>query len=406
MSTSTTTTKSTQPIDPDDVRQKFSALRDVLRTELYERDAEIDCMLVALVARAHMVSLGEPGVAKTMQYKRLLSRISDVAIFDEQFRKTLPPDAVFGPVSIPGLKNEEFRFVTEGFLPSAQLAIFDEVFKASSTSLNGMLRIVLEREFRNNGVVTKVPLSSAFMASNEMPADDAEENLRAFWDRIELRIVTKAPADRASWRAIAKLRLDQDPPKVLTWDEILVAQAEARALPITDDLFDKLDEIRIKLNEVGMSMSPRRFNQAQYLAAARAWLDGAAEVRGEHLEPLVHSLWDQPDQEREVERIVLAVVSPGQRAALGVSDAIAEWADAVTDLCDNWSTSRNQELANELVDKAKRHKKAVEQMRGDVTGRAARTLEDAERTLDAAHRRLLFEAFSVDLDKLAGLSRG
>jgi MoxR-like ATPase len=87
------------------------------------------------------------------------------------------PEELFGPVSVSGLKRDEYRRITAGKLVEAELVFLDEIFKASSAILNALLKIANERVFHNGDQEMQVPLISLFGASNEMPQGNELEAL-------------------------------------------------------------------------------------------------------------------------------------------------------------------------------------------------------------------------------------
>ena len=52
-------------------RRKFAAVRHELSCSLIERDREIDLALTALIAREHLLLVGQPGTAKSLLQKTL-----------------------------------------------------------------------------------------------------------------------------------------------------------------------------------------------------------------------------------------------------------------------------------------------------------------------------------------------
>jgi MoxR-like ATPase len=84
------------------------------------------------------------------------------------------PDEIFGPNKLSALREDRFERNTKAMLPEAQIAFIDEIFKANSAVLNGMLPILNERAFKNGGKWHRVPLEMAVAASNEMPEDREE----------------------------------------------------------------------------------------------------------------------------------------------------------------------------------------------------------------------------------------
>ena len=131
------------PSDICPTARKFATARRELAAALIERDDEIDTVLTALVAREHVLLVGQPGSAKSLLLDALLAWTGGRK-FSILLTKFSVPEEVFGPVSILGLKEDRYVRVTTGKLPEADFAFVDEVFKASSAILNTLLKI-LER---------------------------------------------------------------------------------------------------------------------------------------------------------------------------------------------------------------------------------------------------------------------
>ena len=118
------------------------------------------------------------------------------------------PDHIFGPVSLKALKAEEYRRVTTGCLPDAEVAFLDEIFKANSAILNSLLSILNERKFENPQAVN-VPLRVAVAASNEYPPETGMKlsllflcltgELDALYDRFLLRFYMDQDAKNFSF---------------------------------------------------------------------------------------------------------------------------------------------------------------------------------------------------------------
>lgn len=65
---------------------------------------------------------------------------------------------LFGPLSMRGLENDEYVRQIEGYLPTAEVAFIDEIFKANSAILNALLTLLNERLFDNGNQRFPVPL--------------------------------------------------------------------------------------------------------------------------------------------------------------------------------------------------------------------------------------------------------
>ena len=69
-------------------------------------------------------------------------------------------------------------------LPEAEFAFLDELFNANSAILNNLITVLNERVYRRGAETHRLPLVSAFAASNHLPEDEA---LQALFDRFLLR---------------------------------------------------------------------------------------------------------------------------------------------------------------------------------------------------------------------------
>ena len=161
-----------------------------LNVSLIEREEVVRAAIVALLARQHLVILGPPGTAKSALVDEIARRIgpqtgAGLQIFNYLMTRFTTPEELFGPVSVSGLKKDEYRRITAGKLVEAEIVFLDEIFKASSAILNALLKIVNERVFNNGNQEIPIPLISLFGASNELPQGN---DLEALWDRFLLRI--------------------------------------------------------------------------------------------------------------------------------------------------------------------------------------------------------------------------
>lgn len=291
----------------------FERLASELQGELVERDREIHGAQVALLSAQHCFLLGPPGTAKSALIDRLVARISDVQLYKILMRRMTMPDEIFGPIDVPALQVSRWTRASAGYLPSAQICFLDEVFKSSSAILNGLLDILNERQWRDDGQIKPVPLSTMFCASNEEPQDDG---LTALYDRIMLRYVVRPVQDTSNFVTMLGMGTPGPATPVLTWAQIETAKAEVAALAIGPAVFEKIAELRTKLKEAGIEPTERRFVKSLGILRAEAWLDGAAAVAPSHMSIMAHALWERPEQAADVETIVLELANPQERKAL------------------------------------------------------------------------------------------
>ena len=65
---------------------------------------------------------------------------------------------LFGPLSMRALEDDRYVRQTDGYLPKANVAFVDEIFKANSAILNTLLTVLNERLFDNGTDREQVPL--------------------------------------------------------------------------------------------------------------------------------------------------------------------------------------------------------------------------------------------------------
>jgi MoxR-like ATPase len=119
--------------DPDAARTKFAAARADLAAALIERDQEVDLVLRALIAREHVLLVGPPGCAKGLLLDAVMRWLGGTT-FTCLLTRFTATEELFGPVSVAGLKDDEFRRITTGKLPEADGCFLDEVFSATRSS--------------------------------------------------------------------------------------------------------------------------------------------------------------------------------------------------------------------------------------------------------------------------------
>ncbi len=295
-----------------------------------ERDEEIDAIGRAILARQHVAMLGAPGIAKSALVREFCSRIIGAKYFQRLLRRDSTTDEVFGPVSLKGLEQDSYRRNISGKLPEAHLGFGDEGFKCNSTLLNGLLDIINERTFENDGAQVKCPLWSFFVASNELPQS---EDLAPFWDRLLVRIVVRDIQEDSAFLRFLEAKSGRGmaalagPWITVPLAEIERQQAETAAVDIPTDVNQQIVRLRRDLHAEGIRPSPRRFAAClEYLKAA-AYLDGRNEVAVDDIPVLADCLWEKPDQLPKLAQILGQLASPELGRVMEIFDAAKEAAD-------------------------------------------------------------------------------
>lgn len=302
--------------------ERYNKIRTELKSELVERGIEIDLLTAAVLARVHVLLLGEPGTAKSMLIDQFIEHIEDATVFDILLSKNTLPEEVFGPPSMVGLENDEFRFVTKGMLPEANIAFIDEIFKCNSAVLNGMLKIANERKFKVNGGWMNCPLDSIAAASNEVPTHDRED-LMAFNDRLGLRKVVLPVRSQDSIMQVIEGQLARnrgetvaDTKTTMPHDDIVRLQEAAREVSVPAKVQRSLAELRTRAEQEGLSFSLRRMFEGIKVCQANALLQGRNEVRTEDLRVFEYVIPTDPDDFATANELTIDFAGAvGRRAA-------------------------------------------------------------------------------------------
>lgn len=305
---------------------KLQALRQFLKASFAERDAEIDGLLAALLAREHVLLLGPPGTAKTALAESLTRSIEGLSYFYWLMSRFTVPEELFGTFSIQGLKQDKFVRITRGKLPEASIAFLDEVFKANSAILNALLTLINERKFHNGGAAEDCPLESLIGASNELPES---KELDALYDRFLLRYWVSYIKDASALKAVMLSELGSSEAPTLSQEDLAELQAQVVEVGISEDKLDLILEIKRELEKEGIIASDRRWVKVLYLLQAHAALNEHAEIESDDLLLLQHMLWREPKDKAIVYKVVSKLANPAAFEAQEILDAIQEGFDAL-----------------------------------------------------------------------------
>ena len=179
MSTSVSEPFSTAPASPASldaealrIGHKLREVGRALDARYLDKGELIRLLLITLVAGEHMLIVGPPGTAKSALVRHL-ARLIDARYFEYLLTRFSEPNEIFGPIDIKAFREGTYQRRVEAMLPDAEIVFLDEIFKSNSAILNALLSILNERRFFTGAASIKVPLSSLFGATNEVPNDEA-----------------------------------------------------------------------------------------------------------------------------------------------------------------------------------------------------------------------------------------
>ncbi|TLZ55775.1 MAG: ATPase [Methanobacteriota archaeon] len=298
---------------------KFQSLQTEMEGHLFERHEELEGLILALLSRQHLLLVGPKGAAKSMMIRMLASAIEGAKYFERLMTRFTLPDELFGPVSISALKKDRFSRLTRGYLPEANFAFLDEIWKANSSILNSLLALINERLFYNDGEILQCPLETLMGASAELPQEEA---LSALYDRFLLRYQVKYIAEDGHLLEMMTDARALDLKTRLTLEEIHDAREAVTAVELDRPLLESVAKIRRRIGGEGLSLSDRRYKESLTIVRAKAWLQGRAYAVEDDLAVLSNILWDDPASEPMVRGFVLDIANPQEKRAREIADAL------------------------------------------------------------------------------------
>lgn len=314
---------------------------------MVERDQTLRVALLGSLAGENVLLVGPPGTAKSLLARRMAGTFSECQYFQYMLTRFTSPDELFGPVSLKQLKErDEFRRKVDGYLPNAEVAFIDEIFKASSAILNSLLTLLNERLYFNGGEVVRSPLLVLIAASNEVPEED---ELAALYDRFTVRLtlnpivdednvlrMLRHPDPGLDWTMAASLRL--------TPTDVQRIRQDAKETTLTPAAEKLILRVKREIEALAAQdpqdpwryyVSDRRWRQAVRFMRTSAWLNGRDYVHPVDCALLRHCLWNRVEDESVILRCIEGAFDDANMAfGLDLDSFVQRWMRLLSEMRD------------------------------------------------------------------------
>jgi MoxR-like ATPase len=275
-------------------------------------------LLVALLARGHVLLEGVPGVAKTTLVKAF-SRTLGCSFKRIQFTPDLLPSDITGTYILDMRTN---AFVLREGPIFAHVVLGDEINRAPAKTQSALLEAMQEQQVTIEGETRTLAAPFLVLATqNPIEHEGTYALPEAQVDRFLIKLTMGYPAEADETRMLATYtRPVGEPAAVIGPEDVIHMQRLAEAVHVEDDIFDYvlgLSQFTRRHRRVYLGASPRASLALLLAAKARALLKGRDFVLPDdvkYLAPnvLAHRVLMTPEAELE-----------GAQASAVVAEAVA-----------------------------------------------------------------------------------
>ncbi|MFT2752034.1 AAA family ATPase [Clavibacter sp. Sh2088] len=296
----------------DDLRTSLLAVRTEVGKAVVGQDGAVTGMIIALLARGHVLLEGVPGVAKTLLV-RSLSHALRLDTARVQFTPDLMPGDITGSL-VYDSREGAFSFRRGPVFTSILLA--DEINRTPPKTQSALLEAMEERQVTVDGESHALP-DPFLVAATQNPVEyEGTYTLpEAQLDRFLLKLVLDLPERDAEVEVLRRHSAGFDPRDldaagvrpVLDADGLHRAQAAVREVRVGADVLAYMVDLARATRRspsVQLGVSPR--GSTSLLAASRAWawLSGFDAVTPDHVQEMVlpvlrHRIALRPEAELE-----------------------------------------------------------------------------------------------------------
>ena len=232
------------------------------------QDHLFERMVVALLARGHLLVEGVPGLAKTMAIKTLAESIGG-----DFKRIQFTPDLV--PADLVGTRIFNPRtgeFSTSLGPVFTHLLLADEINRAPAKVQSALLEVMQERQVTIGHETHRVPEPFLVMATqNPIETEGTYALPEAQVDRFMLKVIVGYPTPTEEFSIVERMTTSVERvSKVLTTDDLVGLQRQADAVYVDPALYDYAVRLAVATRLPGRFGMPELARYITYGASPRA----------------------------------------------------------------------------------------------------------------------------------------
>lgn len=296
----------TPQMSPEEAVRRVAQARELLLKEVHKviigQDEMIEQMIICIFARGHCLTIGVPGLAKTLTVSTL-ARAMHLKFSRIQFTPDLMPSDITGTEIIdvdPTSGKRNFRFVQGPIF--ANIVLADEINRTPPKTQAALLQAMQEYEVTVGGKT--YPLEQPFFVmATQNPIEQEgtyplpEAQLDRFMLSINITYPTRAEEREIVMATTQVARYDVQP--VVTGRDILWIQQLVRQVPVAQHMVDYAVDIaratrpkeppspEFVKNWLAWGAGPRAAQNLILTAKARAILHGRFAVTADDIRAMV-----------------------------------------------------------------------------------------------------------------------
>ncbi|WP_025155521.1 AAA family ATPase [Leifsonia aquatica] len=287
------------PTDAAALRQTLARVRTEVGKAVVGQDGAVTGLIIALLARGHVLLEGVPGVAKTLLV-RSLSHALSLDTKRVQFTPDLMPGDVTGSL-VYDAQTGGFVFREGPVFTNILLA--DEINRTPPKTQSALLEAMEERQVSVDGVSRRLP-DPFIVAATQNPIEyEGTYTLpEAQLDRFLLKLTLDVPERETEVEVLRRHAAGFNPrdlagagvTPVLSAAELAAARDSAAAVGANADVLAYIVDLARATRQspsVRLGVSPRGTTALLAAAKAWAWLSGYESITPDHVQAMLVPVW-------------------------------------------------------------------------------------------------------------------